>query len=666
VIPAVQQHQPGSVSREGTDVTKTLTLRAVDYLRVSTEEQAKGYGVQAASKKTTKHIAKKGWGHVGTFADEGLSGSLEEHERPDLKRLMREARQNPRPFDMVVVSDGRTIGRTGRAFWRWVWELEELGVYVAVVKGDYDNSTAEGRKTMRKDADYAEEEREIIRERTQGGIQEKAEEGGHFGGNPPYGWRIEDKGKKKLSRLVIDERAAGTLREAWELIVKKGLNCRTAAGRLNDLGHPSPMGRTWSANSLRHILKGSPIQEGIRVYRSPKSATGKRGTKLDADGNPVYGDTVTIELDRIFDDAEVAQLNAALARTGRKPFSKSGVHPLSKRLYGACGKHFTGVNRTDRTGRSYRCSGKIELYPGQPRCTCSQVDAVALEARVWGEVCKLLEDPARLSIMADDWVGLAERSGVNHEERVTELERQIEGQDAAITAAVVMAAKEKDAAAAIGAAVAQLKAERARLTALLEEAQAWRQETEGAAQRARDLHALAEMARERLHDMEPGEQAEVLGLLDVKVTILGEVPVKIRTDDRVSGWFRSRGRTVPDLTDETWALVEPVFQAPRPGRPTLAPRMALEAMLYKARTGCTWRDLPTQCGPFGTVASAFNRWLRSGLWEQALDLLADVPGVALPDEISLPPLQVEGRIDPRLLIGTQATPGDNGPWQHDP
>ncbi|WP_413254162.1 hypothetical protein [Streptomyces decoyicus] len=43
---------------------------------------------------------------------------------------------------------------------------------------------------MRKDADYAEEERELIRERTQGGVQEKAEEGGCPGGVAPYGWRI--------------------------------------------------------------------------------------------------------------------------------------------------------------------------------------------------------------------------------------------------------------------------------------------------------------------------------------------------------------------------------------------------------------------------------------------------------------------------------------------
>lgn len=36
------------------------TLRAVDYLRVSTEEQAKGYGIKYTGKRTANHIRKKG------------------------------------------------------------------------------------------------------------------------------------------------------------------------------------------------------------------------------------------------------------------------------------------------------------------------------------------------------------------------------------------------------------------------------------------------------------------------------------------------------------------------------------------------------------------------------------------------------------------------------
>lgn len=97
----------------------------MDYLRVSTEEQAKGYGIAYSGKKTGRYIGRKGWEHVGTSVGEGVSGALESYERQALRRLMEDARKVQRPFDIVVVNEGRAIGRTGRAFWKWVWELQE-------------------------------------------------------------------------------------------------------------------------------------------------------------------------------------------------------------------------------------------------------------------------------------------------------------------------------------------------------------------------------------------------------------------------------------------------------------------------------------------------------------------------------------------------------------
>lgn len=678
-------------------MTKTLTaaidtaarragrLRAVDYLRVSTEDQAKGYGIAYTGKKTVRHIERKDWDHVDTFADEGVSGALEAHERPDLKRLMEMARQTPRPFDVVVVPEGRAIGRTGKAFWRWVWELEELGVFVAVVKGDYDNTTSEGRKKMRRDADYAEDEREIIRDRTQGGAQEKAEDGGHFGGPPPYGWRIENKGVLKESRLILDEcdcdaecrtwHTAAVLRVVWDLIVNDGMNCRTAAARLNTLGIPTSADKPWTSNGMRRILKGTPVQKGLRIFRNPDTAAGKKGTKLDSEGAPVYGETVTVNLDPVFTEEEVRRLNAAMGRTARQPFTKEGIHPLSKHVFNAhtgCGKHYTGVNRTRNANRAYRCSGKVEKYPGAPKCACSQVDADALEKLVWGEVCKLLGDPERLRAMSEDWVAMSADSRIDHAARLEDLDRKIEAQGAAMDAVMGAAAKTaaltgRDPQKAIQEAISPLMQELGELQKLRTEAAAWAEDAMAAQTRARDLKELAEMARTRLHDMQPAEQAKVLALLDVRVTILGDIPQKARKDDQLYTWFQSRGRTVPVLTDEAWALVEPVFTNPRGGRPATSPRRHLEAMLHKVRTGCAWRDLPAEYGAFGSIATSARRWTASGLWGEAMERLAEVPGTILPaDGVVLPPVRVEGRIDPRLLVSTQATPGDNRPCGHRP
>lgn len=47
---------------------RVATLRAVDYLRVSTEEQTEGYGISYTGKRTARYIQNKGWTHVGTYA----------------------------------------------------------------------------------------------------------------------------------------------------------------------------------------------------------------------------------------------------------------------------------------------------------------------------------------------------------------------------------------------------------------------------------------------------------------------------------------------------------------------------------------------------------------------------------------------------------------------
>ncbi|MFD6250324.1 recombinase family protein, partial [Streptomyces roseolus] len=119
-------------------LTAARTLRAVAYVRVSTEEQVKGYGLEAGEELALDYVEDQGWEHIDTFKDEGVSGSLPWQERDVLPRLMAMARQSPRPFDVVVVPETRAIGREERVFWRWVWEMEDLGVFVAVADKGID------------------------------------------------------------------------------------------------------------------------------------------------------------------------------------------------------------------------------------------------------------------------------------------------------------------------------------------------------------------------------------------------------------------------------------------------------------------------------------------------------------------------------------------------
>jgi len=44
-------------------------------------------------------------------------------------------------------------------------------------------------------------------------------------------------------------------------------------------------------------------------------------------------------------------------------------------------------------------------------------------------------------------------------------------------------------------------------------------------------------------------------------------------------------------------------------------RLFVEAVLYRFRTGCPWRDLPARFGPWKTVHQRFSRWAKSGVFE---------------------------------------------------
>ncbi|HMK90449.1 MAG TPA: IS5 family transposase [Methylocystis sp.] len=51
-------------------------------------------------------------------------------------------------------------------------------------------------------------------------------------------------------------------------------------------------------------------------------------------------------------------------------------------------------------------------------------------------------------------------------------------------------------------------------------------------------------------------------------------------------------------------------------------RLFVEAVLYRYRTGCPWRDLPERFGDFRVVHTRFSRWAKSGVWERVFKELA--------------------------------------------
>jgi len=106
-----------------------------------------------------------------------------------------------------------------------------------------------------------------------------------------------------------------------------------------------------------------------------------------------------------------------------------------------------------------------------------------------------------------------------------------------------------------------------------------------------------------------------------------------------------------ELTDEQWAVVEPLLRPARRadnrGRPWRDTRAVLNGVLWVLGTGAQWRELPEKYPPFQTCHRRFQSWIRSGKLEQALKLLAahlHAQGkLNLEERSSMPPAQAPKR-----------------------
>lgn len=79
-----------------------------------------------------------------------------------------------------------------------------------------------------------------------------------------------------------------------------------------------------------------------------------------------------------------------------------------------------------------------------------------------------------------------------------------------------------------------------------------------------------------------------------------------------------------DLTDEQWALIEPLIPVYSLGRPRkTSMRAVVNAILYLVRTGCQWEYLPRDFPPKSTVFEYYGAWRKDGTLQKIHDALRE-------------------------------------------
>lgn len=80
-----------------------------------------------------------------------------------------------------------------------------------------------------------------------------------------------------------------------------------------------------------------------------------------------------------------------------------------------------------------------------------------------------------------------------------------------------------------------------------------------------------------------------------------------------------------ELTDEEWSKIEsllPPERTGKKGRPAKDNRLVFNAIVWLARSGAAWRDLPERYGSWETIYSRFRKWLDDGVLDNVFRVLS--------------------------------------------
>lgn len=238
------------------------------YIRVSTTKQVEeGYGLDL-QKTDCEFLAKyRKWNVVDRYIDEGVSGTLDIAERPELKRLVEDAKN--RKFKVVIVYAIDRLGRDSAIITGIIKILDANGISITSTKENIDSSTPQGKFVVDLFASLAEMDRKNVVNRMKKGRDELRKKKGWIGGIPPYGYKVINK------EVLINEPEAKVVYYIYKLS-RDGLNPNLIATTLNKHNLPSKMGTKWSRDAVKKILgredsyRGGIINNNENNIRWPK------------------------------------------------------------------------------------------------------------------------------------------------------------------------------------------------------------------------------------------------------------------------------------------------------------------------------------------------------------------------------------------------------------
>ena len=315
------------------------------WIRVSTEDQAKGESPEHHEERARSYAKSRGWQVKEVYDLAGQSGkAVMEHS--EAKRMMKDVERGH--ISGLVFSKLARLSRNRR-------ELEDFSDFFNKHHADLislseaiDTSTAGGRMFFHLLGVFAQWEREEITERVNASVLTRAKLGKSINGTSPYGYKWESR------KLVIKPEEAAVRRKAYELFLqhrRKGQVAKT----LNAAGYRTRNGNLWRDTSILRILNESSAK-GVYVFNTMR-LTGTWRTEQKPESEWGRAECPPIVSEELWN--QVNQIIEEQLKSWKKP-GKPPVHLFSGLAHCSCGhRMYVAANTPKYFCR--KCRNKIPI-----------------------------------------------------------------------------------------------------------------------------------------------------------------------------------------------------------------------------------------------------------------------------------------------------------------
>jgi DNA invertase Pin-like site-specific DNA recombinase len=236
--------------------SKASVRRAVAYLRLSSHERARGYGLDVQRERLTNYAHRECIWLLAVYEDRAISGSTPLAARPGLSRALTVVRAGA--ADILLVARRDRLARDSLVSALIEREFEQAGGRVLYAEAGNENDSREDRLMRQILHSVAEYERASLVARLTAARAAKKARGGYAGGRPPFGYRAQGKA------LVPDEEQAAVVRWIFDRVARDGWSTRSIAKQLDQ---DRALGRRWRSPDVWTILRREEYKKGAPAAR---------------------------------------------------------------------------------------------------------------------------------------------------------------------------------------------------------------------------------------------------------------------------------------------------------------------------------------------------------------------------------------------------------------